>query len=220
MYKFFSLLAMIALLAACNGKSEAVEAEVGDAVENADPAVSQATTYTVDPTQSQIGWTGSKIVGDKHTGTLSLTDGRLAVVGTELVGGEFNIDMNSLTVTDLDENSGKSKLEGHLKSPDFFDIAKHPDASFTLLQVQPVAGDANITHNLTGNLTLNGETKSVTIPAKVNISEEAIMATTPAFTINRTDWKANFGSSLIGTVGDKVISDEIELVINLKANRA
>ncbi len=208
------------LTAACGGDADTTEVTATDAVAEGGAQVVQGNTYSVNPGSSQILWTGSKLVGDSHTGTLDVKDGRLAVANNELVAGEFTIDMASLTVTDLDENSGKGKLEGHLKNEDFFEVAKYPDATFTITQVQPATGNPNVTHNLTGNLTMKGQTKSVTIPANVVITDEMISAVTPAFAINRNDWGVKYGSGLSGAVGDNVISDDVKLVINLKAARS
>ena len=220
MKNLFLLAALGLLLAACGNKSDAVEAEVGDKIEEVGTKVKQGVAYQVQPSQSQVLWTGGKVTGDKHTGSMTISEGRLAVAGDDLIGGEFTIDIASLNVTDLDENSGKGKLEGHLKSGDFFDAGKYPDAKFTVVQVQPVTGMADITHNITGNLTMKGVTKSVTIPANVIVTDAMISAVSPSFQIDRNDWNMSYGSGLAGAVGDNVINDEVELVINLKANRA
>ena len=216
------LLAAFALaLASCGNNSEAVEAEVGEELaENAGSQVRQGVAYNVVPAESQVLWTGGKVTGDKHTGSMNVSTGRLAVAGGDFIGGEFTIDIASLNVTDLDENSGKGKLEGHLKNEDFFDVAKYPDAKFTIVQVQPVSGKPDITHNITGNLTMKGVTKSVTIPANVVVTDATVTAVSPSFSIDRNDWGMSYGSGLAGAVGDNIINDEVDLVINLKASRA
>ena len=217
------LLAGGLLVGACGGNDPAtVDAEVGDAIDAAEAQAGQvmkSVTYDVVPGQSKVMWTGSKFTGDSHTGTLDVRDGRIAVANGKLVGGEFTIDMNSLADTDL-EGEGKAKLEGHLKSADFFDTEKYPEATFTLVQVQPVTGQDGVTHTLTGNLKMLDATKSITIPANVVVTDESITAVTPAFEINRTDWGVKYGSGLLGVAQDKAISDEVKLVIDLKASRA
>jgi len=221
--KFFLPLFAVALMAvSCNNKKSDVTAEVGDAIESATsgPQVTQGVTYNVNAAESQIMWTGRKVVGDSHTGTLTVSEGRLMMGGEKLIGGEFTIDMNSLTNTDIEDAKSKGSLEGHLKNEDFFEVSKFPTAKFELVQVQPVTGNDAVTHNLTGNLTMKGVTKSITIPANVIVTDATISAVTPAFDINRTDWGVKYGSGLTGAVGDKVISDQVALVINLKATRA
>lgn len=207
------------LTAACGGNdSTAVEAEVGDAVEAAAPA--EGVTYSVVPASSSINWTGNKLVGDSHTGTLDVTDGTLVVAGDAITGGQFTIDMNSLASTDLTAETGKDKLEGHLKSGDFFDTETYPTAVFEVVEAVPVTGTAGVTHELKGNLTMRDVTKAITIPANVDVTGDRVTATTPAFQINRTDWGVKYGSGLLGVAQDKAISDEVQLQIDLEAQRA
>ena len=221
-YRMITLVSAAALaLAACGDASTAPEAEVSDAVEAPaqGPVSGQATQYAVNPNASKVSWVGSKLVGDAHTGTIDISDGRLAVFQSEIAGGDFTLDMGSLTVTDLDDNSGKGKLEGHLKNEDFFEVNEYPEATFTITRIQPIEGRQGVTHELTGNLELKGVTKSVTVPAEVSITDEEITAVTPAFTINRTDWNVKYGSGITGVAQDKIISDDVELKIMLSAER-
>ncbi|MGB0261158.1 MAG: YceI family protein, partial [Flavobacteriaceae bacterium] len=67
-----------------------------------------------------VNWTGYKVTG-QHSGTLALKSGSINIQDGQLVGGEFVVDMTSLTVTDL-KGKGKANLEGHLKSDDFFGV--------------------------------------------------------------------------------------------------
>jgi len=94
-------------------------------------------------------------------------------------------------------------------------------ASFDLVQVQPVEGsEEGITHELTGNLTMHGEKRSITIPAMVTMEGDQFKATTPKFVIDRTEWGVNYGSnSALGVIKDKAISDELGLEIMLVANK-
>ena len=220
----YSLLAVASaalLTAACGGnESTAVEAEVGEAVDVA-AAPGEGVTYTVVPANSVVSWQGNKLVGDSHTGTLDVTEGSLTVAGDQITGGEFVIDMNSLENTDLDEDSGKADLEGHLKSDDFFKTEQYPTATFTVVSAEPVTGQEGITHELKGNLKMLDVTKSITIPANVTMDGDKIVATTPEFEINRTDWGVQYGSgSIAGLAQDKIINDEVQLKIELEADRA
>ena len=87
-------------------------------------------TYTVDAGASTITWEAKKVTG-KHDGTVTLKSGNLEYTDGFLSGGEFVVDMTSITVTDLKGNMA-AKLEGHLKSPDFFDVENHTDATFKI----------------------------------------------------------------------------------------
>ena len=219
-YKLLPLLFAGAFAVACGGGTEGVEVDAKDATDSAAP-IGQAAVFQVQPDASSIEWTGGKLVGgDEHAGTLAISDGRLAVEGDAITAGSFTIDMNSLTVTDLDENSGKSKLEGHLKNEDFFEVGKYPTAKFEITKVTPVTGENGVTHQLTGNLEMKGVTKEVTLPANVTVAGNTITANTPAFEIDRQQWGIEYGSGALGLAQDKIIKDEMVLVVNLTAARS
>jgi polyisoprenoid-binding protein YceI len=88
----------------------------------------------VDVKQSKVTWKGYKVTG-QHEGTIDLKEGKLTFEGNKLKGGHFVIDMTTLGSTDL-EGGMKGKLDGHLKSDDFFGVEKHPTASFTITKVE------------------------------------------------------------------------------------
>ena len=152
-------------------------------------------------------------------GTIALSNGKLEVANGAIKGGMFEIDMASITNTDLEAGKGKEKLEGHLKAPDFFDVAQFPTGSFQIVEVTPATGVADVTHNVKGNLTLKGIEKSITIPANIAVMGDKLTAVTPSFTINRTDWDIKYGSgSFADLAKDKIINDDISLVLQLDAS--
>ena len=93
-----------------------------------------AQTKKVDAAKSTINWTGKKVTG-QHEGTINIKDGALVFKGKKLVGGTFNVDMNSIVVTDLKAGQGKEKLEGHLKADDFFGTDKFATASLVFKKI-------------------------------------------------------------------------------------
>lgn len=219
-FKLLPLAVAGAFFAACGGGTEGVEIDTQDATEGAAP-IGQAALYEVQTDASSIEWIGGKLVGnDEHSGTINISDGRLAVEGDAITAGSFTIDMNSLTVTDLDEASGKTKLEGHLKNEDFFETQTYPTAKFEITSVEPVTGEAGVTHRLTGNLEMKGVSKQVTLPANVTLSGNTITANTPPFEIDRQDWGIQYGSGALGIAQDKIIKDEMVLEVNLTAQRS
>lgn len=216
-FKFLLLVGMVALFAACGQAPEGEKVEAGDAVETEAPTAS-ASTFTVDTEASIINWEGSKLVGnDNHTGTLKLQSGELMVEGDNITGGQFTIDMGSIVNTDIPDEKMSGKLVGHLKSGDFFDVENYPTATFTIAKVEAVQ-DSAATHHITGNLMMRDSTKSITIPAMVELSEGMISATTPQFVIDRTSWNVMYGAGVLGIAQDKIIRNEMGLKIDLKAN--
>lgn len=210
---------LVFLAFACKGdKATGVKAVTG-AAEKAAKQVTQSTVYKLD--SGKLNWVGSKALGDSHSGTINLSNGKLAVVGDAVQAGDFMIDMATITCTDLEAGKGKEKLEGHLKAPDFFDVAKFPTGSFQITSVTPATGIADVTHNVKGNLTLKGVKKSITIPANISIAGGKISAVSPSFTINRTEWGITYSSgSFADLAKDKILNDDIALVLELNASVA
>lgn len=212
------------LLVACGGspegqKVEATDAKAPAATKPAPTASTNSAIATYNLNKGTLNWTGSKVVGtSSHSGTINIALGDIRAKEDKVISGQFTIDMSSINNTDLKEGEGKEKLEGHLKSADFFDVAAHPIATFVITGATPVTGQADVTHNITGNLTLKGISKNITFPANVAMIENKLTAVSPSFVIDRTQWGIEYGSgSIVGIAKDKVISNDIALVLNLEA---
>lgn len=219
--KISTLLLAFALFMASCGRSDKPDAEVTDAVtpatEESNEVVEEASTYAVNTEASVINWRGFKPTGKDHVGTLKLANGSVKVEGSQLVGGKFVVDMNSLDNTDLKGTEGHGKLLGHLKSEDFFNVANHPTSSLEITKVE-ASNEEGATHNISGNLTIKGISKNVTFPATVEVTDNGVTANA-AFVIDRSQWDVKFGSTSFfpDLVGDKVISNDLELNVVLVA---
>ena len=95
--------------------------------------VNDVVTMKTNIAKSEIAWKGYKVTGT-HFGVVSVKNGALDFNEGVLVGGSFVIDMPTIIVQDLD-GEWKDKLEGHLKSDDFFGVSNFPEATFTITQV-------------------------------------------------------------------------------------
>lgn len=214
--KFSFLLVVLSLaFTSCKKAPKGEAAKTGEAANNPAKAAENAKSYIVE--NSQVLWTGTK-VGGQHAGTIAIQKGELTAVNGTLGSGSFVLDMNSITNTDLEAGKGKEKLEGHLKNEDFFDVANHPTGTFKITSVTPLSGSTDANTSVTGDLTLKGITKSITFPTNILAVGNKISAVSPAFKINRTDWDIKYGSGLLGTAADKIIHDEISLVLNISAS--
>jgi len=218
--KFSFLMLALSLFAACKGDDKTKDATVSDKA--ATVAEGKGKSYTVDAAVSKVMWTGSKPTGS-HMGTLDVTEGKLTAAGGLVTGGEFTLDMNSITVTDL-EGDKKAYLEGHLKGSDdknrddFFNVAAHPTAKFAITKVVKKEGDPEGNTLVYGNLTLKGQTKEVAFKAMTDVKGGMVRVSTPEFKINRTEWGIKYGSpSFFEGLKDKAIDDDIKLKINLVA---
>lgn len=159
-----------------------------------------ARTLSVVADKSEIGFTGAKITG-KHTGKFRTFSGEAKVVGNTAKELSFTVQMDSV-------ESDDEKLTGHLKSADFFDVEKNPTSSFKSTSiVEKAAGDA--THEITGNLTLHGVTKTIAFPAKVTTTDDGVTGKAE-FTINRKDFNIVYPGK-----PDDLIKDDVLLTISL-----
>ena len=170
-------------------------------------------SLTIDPSASELIWEGKKIAGQHH-GHLKLKSGKITVVNNAITGGNFEIDMKSLTNEDISDAVYKEKLIGHLKSDDFFSVEKHPTAIFTITKVEKLHNANDATHTVTGNLKIKGIAKSLSFPAKIKIDGKSFEASGKA-TIDRTKYDIKYRSkNFFKDLGDKVIDDHF--VVNLK----
>lgn len=188
-----------------SGKTEAAVAVAQ--VEKAVPA--EAESFAVDMAASSIGFIGAKVT-DQHVGEFKDFNGKVSLLAGKIDGGqvEFEVKPESVVV-----DGGLPKLEGHLKSADFFDVETHPTARFVSTEIKSGSDVEGMTHTVTGNLVMRGTTKSVTFPASIVVAADAVKAKTE-FGINRKD----FGIQYPG-MPDDLIKDNVLLKIDLTAPR-
>jgi polyisoprenoid-binding protein YceI len=174
--------------------------------------------FYVDTGESNVEWIGAR-PASQHNGIVSLSEGFLNVDEGQIVGGEFTIDLTDITVLDITDPSRNARLKGHLESDDFFDVENHPEATFTLTDIEST-DDADGRYRITGNLLMRGVNRAVTFDADIDINDEQVSARSVQFVINRTEWGVNYQSrTVFGNVLDNFILDDIALVVNLVASR-
>ena len=166
-----------------------------------------AQTKKIDAATSTIEWLAKKVTG-QHNGTVNFKDGAIVFKGKKLTGGSFTVDMPSLTATDL-QGEWQGKLNGHLKSEDFFGTEKFPTATLVFKKI--ATKSANL-YTVTADLTIKGITQPVTFDLTVNGN-----SATTAFKVDRTKYDIKYNSkSFFESIGDKAIYDEFELTVALK----
>lgn len=209
-------LSLLLLAPACKKSeiSDAPAAEVSDTgmtatvSDTSATAATQAsgavTTAKVIKEKSSIDFVGAKVTRD-HNGKFNNFDGTIEYAGATPQKISFEIDVASLQTDD-------PKLDGHLKTPDFFDVEKFPKATFTstsLTAGAPAGSPPGTTHVLTGTLNLHGVDKEVSFPVVTQTTPEGVRATSE-FTINRHDW----GISYKG-MADDLIKDNVLIRLNM-----
>ena len=141
--------------------------------------------------------------------------GNIVSDGKTLTGGTFEIDMTTITCTDLTDKEWNGKLVGHLKADDFFGTEKHPTAKFEVTKAILKSGND---YDVTGKLTIKGITNEITFPAMIKMDTKTFV-TVAKITVNRTKFDIKYGSaSFFEGIGDKAINDEFELNINVVAS--
>lgn len=175
---------------------------------------SESGTYAVNVKASSLAWKGTKVTGE-HIGTILLKNGKIDVTNGKITGGEYEIDMTTITNTDQ-EGEWKAKLEGHLKSDDFFSVEKHPVSKLVITKAEALK-DNN--YNVTGKLTIKGITNEITFPAVITLNQNKL-AGSADFNIDRTKWDVRYGSGkFFEGLGDKMIYDDINFKVKLEATK-
>jgi len=162
-------------------------------------------TLVISPENSKIDFTASKVTRS-HEGSFKQFSGKIELAANDIPASRVTIDIDTGSVeTDTPD------LTAHLKTPDFFDVAKFPKATFTSTKIErDSSGNAYV---VTGNLNLHGQSKSITFPATIEVTPDS--ATMNAeFAINRKD----FGIVYAGKADD-LIRDSVVLKLNVKASR-
>lgn len=161
---------------------------------------------TVKTDESKVVWKGYKVTGS-HEGTIAIQSGELHFNDEVLTGGAFVMDMSTINSTDL-QGEYKDKLDGHLKSDDFFGVAKFPTAKMVFTKVKATGKNS---YKVTADLTIKGKTA----PVVVNLSVYGSKATA-TLKVDRTKYDVRYGStSFFDNLQDKAIYDEFDLVADL-----
>ncbi|MCX2679698.1 YceI family protein [Galbibacter sp. EGI 63066] len=163
-------------------------------------------TKKVDTEKSKVTWKGYKVTGS-HEGTVALKSGELQFDSDKLVGGNFTVDMTTLGSTDL-EGDYKTKLDGHLKSDDFFGVENYPTATLEITKVEAAGKNA---YEVTGDLTIKGKTNPVTFDLSVYGNKA-----TATVKVDRTKYDISYKSgNFFENLGDNLIYDEFDIEVYL-----
>ncbi len=158
--------------------------------------------------KSNLHWKGFKVTGS-HEGNLKFKSGTLTFTEDgKLVDGTFLIDMKSMGCTDL-EGESKEKLDGHLKSKDFFGTNEHPSAT---LQFKEITVSGKNSYRIKGDLTIKGITNSIEFDFSI-YGRKA----TAVLKIDRTKYDIKYGSSsFFDGLKDKAIYDDFDIKVDLE----
>jgi len=198
--KMFLRVSIVALLATSAMASQAY----AQAAPSRDPATVQDGAYSVEPNHTRVLFSVSHIGFTTWYGEFTNVSGSLNLLPKSLAQSTLVIHIPTGTIS-----TSNAKLDGELKSADWFDAAKFPDILFTATKIAQTDKD---TADVTGDLTFHGVTKPVTLKVKFN-----------AAGINPLDKKYTAGFEVSGQIkrsdfGVKtylpLIGDEVDLIIS------
>ena len=192
---------MLTVLASCNTNPNQASTEKSQGVATAD------NIYNIETVQSQITWTGREVSTSYHYGTLDFVSGNFEISNGAIVNGEFIVDMTSINNRDM-EGDRKARLEGHLKSDDFFSVESYPTAAISINSSELISDGK---WNVSADLSIKGFTHPVNFEM---ISSEDGWSANLVFDRSKYDVRFRSGS-FFENLGDKLIYDDIELSINL-----
>jgi len=201
-------LVLLSLSVSCaNPADNAPKAVISGTATPAIGARASGTRLVITPSNSRIDFIGSKVTGSE-SGWFKQFSGLVELVAENPVQSQVSIE--------IDMNSVATKSQGldeHLKTADFFEVARYPKATFVSTSIKS-GSEAMGTHTVTGNLELHGVQKAITFPATINVTADAVSVDSE-FAINRKD----FGIVYAGKTND-LIRDEVVLKLTIKAGSA
>ncbi len=166
-----------------------------------------AQTYKVSSDNAIVKWHGEKVTGE-HNGKIQFKEGSFTVENNRITTGNFVIDMSTITNEDIEDKEYREKLIGHLKSDDFFGVAKYPTAK---LKITGSTAFINDVATVSGNLTIKESTHPVEFDVSRNESTYSA-----ELTIDRSKYDVRYGSkSFFDGLGDKMIYDDFDLNISV-----
>jgi polyisoprenoid-binding protein YceI len=159
----------------------------------------------INPENTKITFVGTKENGEKkHDGGFKAFSGTLTPIPGDVTASTISVEIDTDSLY-----SDNPKLTGHLKSPDFFEVKKHPKASFVSTAIKAEKKGDN-THVITGKLTLHGTEKEISFPAKVALTDELVTLDS-TFPIDRTQFGITYGPGKV--------DNEVKITVSAKVPR-
>jgi polyisoprenoid-binding protein YceI len=151
---------------------------------------------------SKIEFLGTK-TGGRHTGGFKEFTGTVAMPGVDLAGATITLEITTASIfTDT------GKLTNHLKTADFFDVNKYPKATFKSTGIKAAPGAGGTTHEITGDLTMHGVTKSITFPVKTTADANGVTIEGTT-TVKKEDFGMVYGKGMI--------NNDVKVTFTIKA---
>ena len=186
-------------------KPKATIANAAPESSSAKPA--NAETLVISPENSKVEFVAAKVTRS-HNGSFKQFAGTIDLVNNKVESSRVTIDIQTPSVL-----TDEPDLTKHLQTPDFFDVAKYPKATFTSTKIEAV-NTGGATHSVTGNFELHGVKKSIAFPATIAVTPDSV-SVNAEFAINRQDFRLVYPGK-----ADDLIRDGVVIKLTLKVPRA
>lgn len=205
----FFIITLLAILVGCSKESTSKKTAKNN-------ITLESGNYNVKPLTSTIDWVGKELSTKTHTGTLEILEGDIRIEPSGKIEGYVKIDMQTIVVTDL-KGGSKQKLEGHLKSKDFFGVQDHPTAVITFTgNTKDVIGN---TLKVVGDLEIKNISHPITFDTEIQADSNKIsVAASMSFDRSKYDVRYRSGT-FFKDLGDKLILNDIDVNTNIVASK-
>jgi polyisoprenoid-binding protein YceI len=173
------------------------------------PAHAGTEVYDIDAVHSQVAFKIRHLVS-KVVGRFNAYEGAIEVDRENIANTKINVTIDVASI-----DTANDRRDGHLKSPDFFDVENNPKMTFTSTKVVPKGESQAEVH---GDLTMRGVTKPVVLQAQILGFGDGMGGFEATGTINRKDFGIVWNRALDS--GGVVLGDEVEISLNVEARRA
>lgn len=176
-YKIAIILTLLTVFFGCNKKDDTKIQGVNDKKE-----------VSIDVSRSTINWTAYKKNG-KHTGTLNFLNGSFNLEGGFPVSGNCIVDLNSIKINDIQDSAENKKVIDYLKSKNFLDVEKYPQAIVNIRTILPLRLDRmpNVNTTIKGSITLKDSTLAMVVTALTSYYRDSIVSKAN-ITLNGANW--------------------------------
>lgn len=178
-----------------------------------DASTFAAGTYVLDPSHTQVGFVARHAMVTKVRGYFRDLEG-VITMADDLASSSTTATMKTASV-----DTGSADRDAHLKSADFFDVDTHPEITFVSTGVSNVSGSS---FDLTGDLTIMGTTKPVTLAVEYEGTAQDPFGNvragfTATTTVEREDWDLGWNAAL--ETGGVLVSRKVTLNLEVSAIR-
>ncbi len=169
--------------------------------------------FQIQQVSSTVNWTGKKVLG-LHTGSINIADGYIEIANNHISGGEIQIDMTSIVITDIQDKKTNQDFLEHLLNDDFFSVDKFETSKLV------ITGSSLLEKNklnVDGILTIKDISHPISFIATVEVFTN-MLHSLGELVIDRTKYNIRYGSGkFIENLGDKLIYDDFVLQFKLVA---